>query len=156
MNIGDQASEFYILLKGVVSIQKPNPFIKERIRKNYETLLHWKKTDYDPREKIARLEHTDKYQEEVHNKQLKQRIQKTQSKFVTDFHHAVDDAAKYRKVLDNSIESQPSPRDPSKTNSYGQKKKGVKIDKQKRKMRRADTLFTFDPKTCMNLTEKEI
>jgi hypothetical protein len=67
IDYGEVGDNFYILLKGVVSVQIPNPAIRDRAvkRKDYDKLLAWKKEEFDPRAEKAREEHLETYQKEV-------------------------------------------------------------------------------------------
>jgi hypothetical protein len=53
---GDSADDFFIILRGVVSVQIPNPSIVDNAvkRKDYEALLEWKKNIFDPRVEISK------------------------------------------------------------------------------------------------------
>ena len=53
---GDPGSEFYIILKGLVGVQIPNPKVKEwkLKRRDYQSLLEWKHSYFDPKVAIAK------------------------------------------------------------------------------------------------------
>ena len=48
---GEVGNEFFLILKGLVSIQIPNPAVPEwKIKwRDYQKLLDWKKSTFDPR-----------------------------------------------------------------------------------------------------------
>ena len=66
INHGDIGDQFFIILKGVVSVQIPNPNIEQRHTKkrDFERLLKWKKEDFDPRVKAFKDQHTEDYIEQ--------------------------------------------------------------------------------------------
>ena len=49
----EKGEKFYVIIKGVVSVQIPNPLIKDRQQKYryYQTLLQWKSEQFDPKVK---------------------------------------------------------------------------------------------------------
>ena len=63
VNYGEKGDQFYIIIRGVVSIQIPNSSIKDWIhhRKEYEKLKEWKKFKYDPKVEKAREEYIKTY-----------------------------------------------------------------------------------------------
>ena len=58
INYGEHGDKFYIIIRGVVSVQIPNMSIKSWIhhRKEYQYLKEWKKNEYDPKVDKARKE----------------------------------------------------------------------------------------------------
>lgn len=63
INYGDIGDQFFIILKGVVSVHIPNPNIEQRHTKkrDFERLLKWKKEDFDLRVKAFKDQHTEDY-----------------------------------------------------------------------------------------------
>ena len=70
MNFGEKGNKFYIILKGVVSVQIPNQQIKnlQLKRKDYASLLDWKKTWFDPKAEAAKQERIEAYQQQTETK----------------------------------------------------------------------------------------
>jgi hypothetical protein len=61
---GEKGEKFYIVVKGLLSVEIPNPSIKKwkAERKDYEQLLSWKK-DFDKKTEVIRQKLFDEYQE---------------------------------------------------------------------------------------------
>lgn len=53
---GDVGNHFYMIIKGTVSVQIPNPDIKkwDNLRKEYEKLKNWKHEEFDPKMRKAK------------------------------------------------------------------------------------------------------
>ena len=66
-NYGEVGDKFYIILRGVVSINTPNSAIKDRAVKfkDYQLLLEWKENEFDKKAESCKREHYDGYQEKA-------------------------------------------------------------------------------------------
>ena len=64
IEFGDQGDNFYIILKGVVAIEIPNPNIQDRdIKwKDFQMLKKWKEDDFDPRAADMKEKYMREYQ----------------------------------------------------------------------------------------------
>jgi hypothetical protein len=63
-SIGEVADFFYLIIRGSVSVQIPNPEIKkwDILRKDYLRLKAWKEEEFDPKMKKAKTEAENTYE----------------------------------------------------------------------------------------------
>ena len=63
INFGETGNKFYIILKGVVSVQIPNPNLKDKalIERDFNNLKIWMKEEFEPRVNAAREDAMEKY-----------------------------------------------------------------------------------------------
>ena len=92
---GETGDKFYVILKGVVSAQVPNPSIKDWPfeYRHYKNLLQWKKEEFDPKVEKAKKLHQDSYTREAVKKQLK-------TKYATELELVKDEKNDSKKITD--------------------------------------------------------
>lgn len=69
---GDNGNKFYIILKGVVSVQIPNPNMPDRAlyERDFENIKKWMRNEFEPRVKIAKENAIEAYQDDLAMKQV--------------------------------------------------------------------------------------
>jgi hypothetical protein len=60
---GESGNKFYIILKGVVSVQIPNPNLKDRAlcERDFNNIKKWMKEHFEPRIAAAKEDQFEKY-----------------------------------------------------------------------------------------------
>ena len=77
INYGEKGDKFYIIIRGVVSVQIPNMSIKSWMhhRKEYDYLKEWKKNEYDVKVDKARKEYLRLYQTKKIDSEIKKNVE---------------------------------------------------------------------------------
>tara|TARA_B110000285_G_C15055044_1_gene579102 strand:+ start:123 stop:725 length:603 start_codon:yes stop_codon:yes gene_type:complete len=111
VNFGDEGDKFYIILKGVVSVQIQNPSIKDYrlVERDFNKLKEWKKDEFDPKlkseleNKYQKFMYLEVVSEKLKNAAMERRCTLTSNNVCSEeFQHSYKEFLKMHKKLTKS------------------------------------------------------